>query len=119
MKGHAGEEWRKVRGEKHIQRLPASEPKLDWEYLHNPKIRKCKYIENKSYLRLQWKQTTRHILLFTEITMSSTWSKRLLKEFKMVKNEEDFVELVDHTSGDIGKWQVKVLFCVLVLPEFS
>ena len=37
----------------------------------------------------------------------------------MVKNEEDFVELVDHTSGDIGKWQVKVLFCVLVLPEFS
>ena len=51
--------------------------------------------------------------------MSSTWSKRLLKEFKMVKNEEDFVELVDHTSGDIGKWQVKVIFCVLVLPEFS
>ena len=37
----------------------------------------------------------------------------------MVQNEEDFVELVDHTSGDIGKWQVKVLFCVLVLPEFS
>lgn len=38
--------------------------------------------------------------------MSSTRSKRLLKEFKMVQNEEDFVELVEHTSSDIGKWQV-------------
>ena len=45
--------------------------------------------------------------------MSSTRSKRLLKEFKMVRNEEDFVEMVDHTSSDIGKWQVKVQFVCL------
>ena len=38
--------------------------------------------------------------------MSVMRTKRLLKEIKMVRNDEDIIESVKICDGDIGKWKV-------------